>query len=206
MRYLIIFLSIFAMSTTANADAFDWRIEVSCNAHTRKAQVSAIRCDGNASDETRCEPHKVTVSKDARIVTVAAPANSHYNQDPYSEMHVSMISNHPIEFGCRMLERKLPFKPGVDVKTPAVFLRIERYPTTWRWGGQCGASAYSVALTVQANTSVLDFERPAERIEMVGRCGDGKALVVFIDVDTGEISYSEKPKIETTKHPKKPPK
>jgi len=202
MRILFFTLVTLSLSEFSYADAFEWRITVTCDADAREARVEMYRCDANITDPNDtngCQKQKAIISSNIRSATVDSEANRFlYTPVRSKSDFVSLMSNHPAEFSCRMPygETKQP-KDNAE-ESDDIFLRLERYPTTFNWGGQCGASPYSAMLSVQTGTANLDMSKPMKKIEMVGRCGWGDPdpiSKVIINADSGKISttpYSRK--------------
>jgi len=200
MRIFIFSLIFISFSSVSHADAFDWRFTITCDANEREARVEMLRCDANITEPENlkgCSHQKVKITDDIRVATVDGVATRYlYTPVRSGPNDVGLRSNHPAEFSCRMPYGE--FDENGESENDPIFLRLERYPTTFNYNGQCGASPYSAMLTIQTGTASLDFNKPAEKIEMVGRCGwgdPGPISKVVIDADSGEVSttlYSSK--------------
>lgn len=189
--FIFVFLSLLS-SSIAYADAREWRIAVTCDANEREARVEMFDCDANATDETGCETQKTNLSDDIRVVTAGAEATSYlYTPVRIAPEHVGLRSNHPAEFSCSMPYGEPNKNEHEKIEYQPIFLRIERYPTTFHSGGRCGAARYQAMLSIQMGTANLDLTKPIEKIEMAGDCGwgdPGPISKVVINADTGEIS------------------
>lgn len=154
-----------------------------------------FRCDANIAapnDPKGCLKQDPKMSENVRIVTADAIATRHlYTPVRSNSNHIGLMSNHPAEFSCRMPYGETKNKQKQNIEEDDIFLRLERFPTTFNWGGRCGAAPYQAILSVQTGTAILDLTKSIEKIELAGNCGwgdSGPISKVIVNADTGEIS------------------